>query len=558
MDAAALDQSIQVLGEHKDKWARMPVARKVDYLQQVIDGCVSVAARQVATANAAKGISNNSPAGGEEWEYPYLVIRLLRLLKGALQGLSDKGRIDFPKSAVRTRESGQVVVQGFPLGIHDKVLYRGYTGEVWLEQGVTVDNLQENTASFYRQQNPAGKVAVVLGAGNNAAIGPSDLIHKLFVEGQVCMYKHHPVNEYLAPFMEGAFGFLIKDGFLRTAKGGPDVGDYLCFHRGVDEIHLTGSDRTYEAIVFGPGEAGQRAKEANQRRLTKRVTAELGNVAPLIIVPGDWSAAELKFQAQNIATQLVHNCGFNCLTARVLVLQEGWAQSQQLLEELSSVLKTLPQRRAYYPGSDQRYDALLSANKHIKALGQRSKDVIPYTLVLDVDPADRSNPCFATECFVPVLAQTALPGADAAEFLVNAARFSNEVLWGTLNCSVIAPPRVQKSLGQTLDQAVADLRYGTVAVNQWSALSYIWCTTWGAYPGHVSTDIQSGIGKVRDWMLLDRAEKSVIYGPIKALPRPPWYVTNTKTHKVFPKLVPVEARPSMGGTLGVAVAALGG
>lgn len=37
--------------------------------------------------------------------------------------------------------------------------------------------------------------------------------------------------------------------------------------------------------------------------------------------------------------------------------------------------------------------------------------------------------------------------------------------------------------------------------------------TWGAYPGHGPEDIQSGVGVVRNSLLIENAEKTVTRGP---------------------------------------------
>ena len=44
-------------------------------------------------------------------------------------------------------------------------------------------------------------------------------------------------------------------------------------------------------------------------------------------------------------------------------------------------------------------------------------------------------------------------------------------------------------------------------------------TTWGAYPGHAATDIQSGTGVVGNALMFDRPQKSVVTGPFRASPR---------------------------------------
>ncbi len=559
MDERALDRSIQILREHGDAWARLPVAQKADYIQGILDGYVGGASRLVVAANRAKGIPENETIAGEEWAHPYLTVRFLRLLRDTLRDIAVSGGPRLPEDAVRIRSNGRLAVRVFPLSVPDRLLYGGFTGEIWMPSGVTVENLADHMATFYRRKEPGGKVALVLGAGNVASIGPLDMAHKLFAEGQVCLFKHNPVNEYLAPLLDEAFGALIRDGFVRTVRGGPDVGAYLCGHPGIDEIHLTGSDRTYEAIVFGPGEEGRRRKLASEPRITKRFTCELGNVSPVIVVPGEWSRADLRFHAENIATQMINNCGFNCIASKVLILHEGWPQARILMDELRAVLGSQPARKAYYPGAEADYDRIVAACSRVEAIGSRAPGVVPFTLVPGVDSTDSRHACFTREWFMPLMAQTSLPGAGAGEFLRNAVRFCNETLWGTLAACVLIHPNIESALGGALDEAIEDLRYGTVAVNHWSALSYVLGSPgWGGSPGRTPSDIQSGIGMVHNSFLLDEPEKNVLRGPFRVWPKPPWFVTNRRTDRIFPKMIPLEARPGLRKTLSVAMTAIRG
>ena len=99
-----------------------------------------------------------------------------------------------------------------------------------------------------------------------------------------------------------------SSGDAPIPDGGADVGAYCAAHRDVDEIHITGSARTHDAIVFGTGPVGERRKRENRPLTPKRITSELGNVSPTIVVPGPWSEADVEFQAAHIATQKMHNC----------------------------------------------------------------------------------------------------------------------------------------------------------------------------------------------------------------------------------------------------------
>ncbi|MBI5084025.1 MAG: aldehyde dehydrogenase [Acidobacteria bacterium] len=559
MDADALNRSIQTLSERKDAWASLPVRRKLDYLDSIMRRYPAVAGRQVSACIRAKGIEEGTPRSGEEWAHPYQTMRLLRLLRATLNQFESRGQWQFPKRALRARANGQLVARVFPLSAIDLLLYPGFHGEVWMQEGVTEENLARNSVDCCRPGAGSGRVTLVLGAGNVASIGPGDLLHKLLVEGQVCIFKHNPVVDYLGPLIEEAFASLVEDGFLRFVYGGTDTGEYLCRHSEVDEIHLTGSDRTYDAIVFGTGEEGRQRKHAGRPRLHKRFTCELGNATPVIVVPGPWSDSDIQFHAENIVSQMTINCGFNCLSAKVLILHKDWPQSRDLMDAIRTLLAATPQRKAYYPGAEERYDEVVAVNGMVEPIGPRSPGVLPYTIVSEIDPADRDNPCFASECFMPLLAQTSLPGADAAEFLDRAVEFSNQTLWGTLSGSIIVHPAAQRELGVGLEKAIARMRYGTVSVNQWTALGYLWGSpTWGAYPGHLPTDIQSGAGFVHNSFLFDRPEKSVIYGPFRMWPKPAWFVTNVRTHKILPRLFELECAPSILRALQVVFTALRG
>ena len=77
---------------------------------------------------------------------------------------------------------------------------------------MTPTNLRERMASFYKSPPEQGAVALVLGAGNIAAIPVLDMLHKLFLEGQVCILKMNPVNDYLGPIFEDLFADFVAEG----------------------------------------------------------------------------------------------------------------------------------------------------------------------------------------------------------------------------------------------------------------------------------------------------------------------------------------------------------
>ena len=190
---------------------------------------------------------------------------------------------------------GRVRVRVFPASAFDRVTFAQTTAEVWMEPGVTEASLRAGQAAAYRDPEGHAGTALVLAAGNVASLGPRDVLSKLFVEGKVVIMKANPVNDYLVPHWGRAMASLVEAGVLAIVDGGADVGQYLTGHELIDEVHITGSDKTYDAVVFGTGAEGTARKKADDPVLDKPVTAELGNVSPVIIVPGRWSIAELQY-----------------------------------------------------------------------------------------------------------------------------------------------------------------------------------------------------------------------------------------------------------------------
>jgi acyl-CoA reductase-like NAD-dependent aldehyde dehydrogenase len=376
-----------------------------------------------------------------------------------------------------------------------------------------------------------------------------DALYKLFAEGQVVLLKMNPVNEYLGPYVLEAFAELVKRGYFRVVYGGAAEGDYLCQHPSVDEIHITGSDKTHDAIVYGVGEEGQRRKSERRPRNDKRITSELGNVSPIIVVPGPWSAKDLDFQGANLVSSLTNNAGFNCNATRVVVQHAGWSQRQDLLESIKRSFQKAPPRAPYYPGAKDRQKAFLSTHPDAFVAGPNGPNEVGWTLVSGLDPKKRDELCFTTEAWCGVTSEVALEAKDTVGYIEEAVRFCNDTLWGTLNAAIIVHPKSLEdpAVAAAVEQAIADLRYGSVVVNHWPALSYAFVsTTWGAFPGHELHDIRSGIGVVHNTYLFDRPQKSVIRGPFRVFPRPAWFFDHATSYRLGPKMVRFNARPSAG------------
>jgi hypothetical protein len=491
---------------------------------------------------------------------PVPSIRNVALLQRALADVRDHGAPRIAASSITERADGRLAVKVFPANVWDRALFFGFEAEVWQQPGVTRANLAENQASHLRHPDRTGKCALVLGAGNQSSIPVMDALQKLIVEGQVVLLKMNPVNEYLGPVFKKVFAPLIEKGWFEVVYGGGDVGAYLCRHTGIDNIHITGSDQTHDMIVWGPKEGREGRKQRGEKALDKEITSELGNVTPIIVVPGKWSDRDLAFQAENIASMVSNNASFNCIAGKLVVVAREWEQKDAFIEAVRRALAAIPPRKAYYPGARDRWQQFLKAHPNAEKLGPDVEGTVPWTLITGLDPAADDEICFSVEPFCGVLHEVALPGRTAVEFLPRAVEFCNAKVWGTLGITVIVHPstRNEPASEAAFQEALDDLKYGTIVVNHWAGLGYgLVNTTWGAYPGHPLEDIQSGRGVVHNTYLFDKPEKSVVYGPFIPMTKPVWFWSHRSVHKLAPPLVKFQAHPSLWRLLKVAPYAIG-
>jgi aldehyde dehydrogenase (NAD(P)+) len=344
--------------------------------------------------------------------------------------------------------------------------------------------------------------------------------------------------------------------------GGAEVGKYLVEHPGIDDIHITGSNLTHDAIVWGPpGPERERRKKENDPLLKKRITSELGNVTPVAVVPVEYSASELDFLGENLASMVIHNASFNCNAAKMLVLGKGWPQRDALLKKIGEVFERTKTRRAFYPGAHDRYKKLTD-NREVRRFGDASgADHLPWTMIPGVDASRVDDPIFSTEPFCSILSETSIEASDPVAFLEKATRFMNDQLWGTLAATIILPPKIesQPAVRSALDRAIVELRYGSVVINHFAGTVYGTVSpAWGGHPSATLQDIQSGIGWVHNSYLLEGIEKTVMRGPFSVFPKPVWFSANKKVPAIGRRLVEMERSPSWLKVPGLALTALGG
>lgn len=522
------DAAIATLQSHKARWADVSTADRVRYLQQLIDSFLEVADSWSIAACEAKGIDPTRSLAGEEWLAG--VVTTLLNVRCLIKTL----RCDRAIPALR-QQGDQIVAQVMPDDRLNQILWFGFKGEIWLERG------KPATRGMLRSP----QVALVLGAGNIAATAPMDVLYKLFVENQVVLLKMNPVNDYLGAFFEQAFEPLIRDGFLSIVYGDAKLGAYLCQHSGIDTVHMTGSHHTHDAIVWGTSPVEQQHRRAHHDPLLKKpITSELGCVTPVIVVPGDWSRSDLAFQARNVASMVAHNASFNCASAKVVITAKNWPQRSTFLDQLRQALETIPSRRAYYPGAQDRYQVFLDRYPQAEVFGHRTDAFIPWTLIADV-AAVKGELALSTEAFCGVLAEVSLDAATATEFLAQSTQFVNDSVWGNLSCVMVIDPKTQRQHRREFESAIAQLRYGAIGVNVWSGVIYgLPDLTWGAFPENSIEDIRSGLGVVHNAYGFDYPQKSVLYAPFRIRPTPVWFADHRNLLKTAQRLAALQAAPT--------------
>lgn len=507
-------------------FARAPVSRKIAALREVRSRLFSRGHELARLGAAAKGIDQHPGGVSEELLAGAVIIqRYVRLLIESLEQIRERGAPLISDERVQRLPDGEVSVRVMPHSLADRGLFMPYSIDVRLAAHVDAADLRSAQANFYQAAAPDGSVAAVLGAGNVASIPALDLLHECFVAGRACVLKMSPVNAYLGPVFEHIFAPIAELGGLRIVYGGVDAGKALLASPHVDHVHMTGSIETHDAIVWGPVGA-ERAERMRTGKplLQKTITSELGNISPVVVVPGPYTEREKSDVSQSIAGMLFNNASFNCNGAKLLVLPT------HLVESVTSRLKALftaqAPRTAYYPGAMARYAALTRKDAPGRIWSAPAGDgQLPWTLLTALTPASRAQ-TFQLEPFCPLLSVVEIDEREPEAFLAQAVRFLNDDVWGTLNAMLMVPRALEgePSVEAALTRAIDELRYGSVAVNYWPAIGYGTGTPpWGGHPSATLADAQSGIGFVHNALMLEHIQKVVLRGPLRSFPRQFYY-----------------------------------
>ena len=527
--APAIDADLEQLRTGLRAWVHVTLGQRATLLDRLHATVSAVAEEWADTAATSKGLEPGHPLRGEEWlAGPYATLVAIDAYRETLGKLA-KGESPLEGIPTRPAPGGRRRAHVFPLHAVDGVLLSGYTGEVWFTPGTTDASARRDAGLAQLQPTTPGGIGLVLGAGNVTSIPVLDVLYELLAHGRVAILKVNPTQDVLVPVFERALAPLIEPGFLRIVRGGGDVGGYLATHKAVDHVHITGAAATFDAIVWGTGAPGARRSRENRPQLKKPITAELGGVSPIIIVPGTWSNADLTFHAEHVATMRLQNSGHNCIAGQVVILSRDWPQREDFLTALRTAYAAAPDRPVWYPRGDEKLQGAASDYPDAQWCADGTRALV------EIGPDAEATALETTEYFAPVLGIVALPG-NGQEFLDAAVAHANDRLVGTLGANVLIDPDTEAALGAGFERAIADLRYGSIAINTWTAFVFLTPTlAWGGFPGATAQNVESGIGIVHNALLLDHVERSIARGPFRPLPRSLSALTGKGRMSVLPK-----------------------
>lgn len=509
-----IDQALADLEAHKQEWADLGINERINLFRETLDLTKQIANQFIKLDIKNCLIPENSLDTALSYVQVSTLFRCMHLYLQALEDIKKFGRPHYSYSPV-ILPNGQVSLQIFPETLKERILYYGVKAEIWFEPGVQPGDLPGLQARPYHTTPREGKIALVLGTGNYASLAIVDILYKLINELRVVILKVHPLTEFVGEIIKECFAPFVKAGFLRIVYGGAGEGEYIATRPQVDEIHMTGGLKTFETVIFGSGVQGEENKRNRKPRFNKVVTGELGNVTPVIVVPGPWTKEDIEKKAENIFANMVINNGYTCICNRLMILPENWSASEEMYKKIRQLFHQFERPVAYYPGSEQRIREAIKAHPGCEVIGEFSNDKTPWVFASHLK-ADKRYFCFEQEVFGSFYGGVDLAANSTPEFIDKAVEFCNETLWGTLGISIVVHPESLKdpAIKAAIDRAIANLRYGTIGVNTIAGLGYmIGRSGWGGYPNSPYDNAQSGIGWVKNILMFDRIQKTVTYGP---------------------------------------------
>jgi hypothetical protein len=442
----------------------------------------------------------------------------------------------------------QTIVTTFPLTAADAYTppFNKSTVELWLRPGCSY----EPYALLQEEEYDGGGCMMVLGAGNQSFLSVMDCLYGLFHCHSTVLLKHHSLRSYQDTLLAMIFQPLIQRGYFAMVMDSAETRD-MVYHPLVRRVHLTGGKATHDAVVWG--ETDSSLCGIQSPRLNAKMTSELGCITPWIIAPVrvPWTPRQMQHQVHHLFASMYSNAGANCNSPKVLLLPSKWPQKTEFIESLCREMKRHPLPISYYPGSAERWQQFrqayppqgpnsvveiggtdhemsqMKAERHIQgSTVLLSWLVITLQETIDLSSEEgraraQSEYAFLHEPFCPVVTiafyhNMKQEKGDEDDDLHAAVTICNDYIYGTLSCTIVTADIGREN--SELQQAIANLRYGAIAVNVWSAIAYAapGSVSWGAFPGEELSHVQSGMGQVQNHWRIRHVEKSVLRTPLVA------------------------------------------
>lgn len=345
---------------------------------------------------------------------------------------------------------------------------------------------------------PAGVIAVS-GAGNYSSSIES--VMALFLENKAVIHKPHELNEASDAVWAKIFAPLVDRGAL--AFTGADQSRALPQLEGLDAIYFTGSTGVAHAI---------------QDAASAPLVSECGGNNPCIVVPGTWTEKQMKHWAVQIISAGKLNGGAVCGRPQTIITSRNWSQREEFLAALrKAAAEDTFGTATYYPGSDKNKQCFLD-NQQSAELLRPEGGAHPKSDVVLIPNIDEDDFAVSNEAFCQVFSELPLSAGDSVdEFLTRATEFCNDKLLGTLGCMILVDNNTFKANEARIHQAVRELNYGGIAVN--NIPPQIWLNaylTWGGC-GESTEDFVSGVGNFGNALNFENVVKSVIIDDFSAV-----------------------------------------
>ncbi|WP_315836088.1 aldehyde dehydrogenase family protein [Bradyrhizobium prioriisuperbiae] len=338
---------------------------------------------------------------------------------------------------------------------------------------------------------PAGVIAIS-GAGNYSS--SIEMAMALFLDNKAVIHKPHQLNEASDVVWARIFAPLIERKALAFIDS--DQGREMSALDGLHAIYFTGSTGVAHAI---------------QDAASAPLVSECGGNNPCLIVPGEWTDKDMKHWAIQIASVGKLNGGAICGRPQTIITSRNWPQREQFLTALrTAIAEETFGTATYYPGADKTKEKFLENQPTAEVLkpegGAHPKSDFVFIPGIGEDDFAVHN-----EAFCQILSELPLESENNADdFLTKATAFCNDRLLGSLGCMILVDNATFKENKDRVHQALRELRYGGIAVN--NVAPNIWLNaylTWGGC-GETTENFVSGVGNFGNGLNFENIVRSVI------------------------------------------------